>query len=172
MNDRVADNAVTASSSIRIAVIDDHPIFRGGVVRMLKGVDGVEVVGEGASMADALKIAQELAPDVMLLNLRQRGGAEAAARIADVCPNVRTVILTASENEQNVTMGLQVSARSYVMTGSSEHEMIETVRATNRDDSYTMPKLVPRLLIKNGERINTVAGDNLYNLSPESNREQ
>ena len=70
---------------------------------MLKGVDGVEVVGEGASVADALKIAQELAPDVMLLNLRQRGGAEAAARIADVCPNVRTVILTASENEQKMT---------------------------------------------------------------------
>jgi len=58
-------------------------------------------------------------------------------------------------------MGLQASVRGYVMTSSSENETIEAMRLSNGDDSGTVPKLAPRLLIKNGERINTIVSDNL-----------
>ena|SRR6266852_9726816 len=69
--------------AIRIAVIDDHPMFREGAVQTLTCIDGLEVVGEGATAADALKVAEELRPDVMLLDISlPGGGVEVAASIA------------------------------------------------------------------------------------------
>jgi two-component system, NarL family, nitrate/nitrite response regulator NarL len=164
MNNCAANNALTMPTSIRIAVINGQPIFRAGLIRMLDGVDDIEVVGEGANAADALKVAQELVPDVILLDLRLPGGGiEAAASIARVCPNVRTVILTTTENEQDVALTLQAGARGYIMTSSSGREVVATVRAIIRGDSRA-PRLAPRLLIKNGDRIDTIVNDNLRNL--------
>jgi two-component system, NarL family, nitrate/nitrite response regulator NarL len=166
MNDRVTDNAVTTPSLIRIAVINDNPMFRERMVRMLRGVAGIEVVGDGATAADALKIAQELAPDVMLLHLHlPEGSTEVTASVARVCPDVRTVILTASENDQDITSALRAGARGYIATSSSGREVVETVRAIVRGDSRTAPKLAPRLLIKNGELIKTIVNDNLHDLA-------
>jgi|ERR1700730_901389 two-component system nitrate/nitrite response regulator NarL len=151
---------------IRIAVIDDHPVFREGVVGMLSHVDGVEVVGEGATAADALKVAQDLLPDVILLDLNMPGGGlQAAADIARVCPNVRTIMLTASENEQDVTSALQAGARGYVLKGSGGPEVVETVRAIFRGDSYVEPNLAARLLIQKGKRIGTVVINNPRDLT-------
>src|SRR5215470_13546861 len=94
--------------TVRVAVVDDHPLFRAGTVQALAKTDGLEVVGEGATAADALKIARELSPDVMVLDLRlPGGGVEAIINIARDCPNVRILVLTASENEQDVTATLQ-----------------------------------------------------------------
>ena len=99
------------SKLLRVAVIDDHPLFREGVVGMLTSVDGIEVVGQGATAAEALRVAQELLPDVMLLDVGMPGGGvEAAASIARSCPNVRIIMLTASENEQDVASALQAGA--------------------------------------------------------------
>ncbi|HMA70481.1 MAG TPA: response regulator transcription factor, partial [Xanthobacteraceae bacterium] len=101
--------------AIRISVIDDHPIFREGAVQSLACTDGIEVVGEGATAADALKVAEELRPEVMLLDISLPGGGlEAAANIARVCPDVRVIMLTASESEQDVASALQAGARGYI----------------------------------------------------------
>jgi two-component system nitrate/nitrite response regulator NarL len=145
------------SKSCRVAVIDDHPLFREGVVSMLIGVDGIEVVGQGATAAEALKIAQECAPDITLLDVcLPGGGVEAAASIAQTCPNVRIVMLTASENEQDVASALQAGARGYILKGSSGHELIETLRAIAEGNSYVAPNLAARLLIKQSRRIEAV----------------
>lgn len=159
-----SNNALTMPKLIRIAVINDHPAFRAGVIRMLDGIDDIEVVGEGASAADALNVAKELVPDVILLDLRLPGGGiEAAASIARVCPDVRAVILTTAENEQDIALALQAGARGCVMASSSGREVVETVRAIVRGDCRS-PRLAPRLLITNGERIDTVVNDNLLDL--------
>jgi two-component system, NarL family, nitrate/nitrite response regulator NarL len=141
------------TNPICIAVIDDHPLYREGTVQTLKGADGIEVVAEGATAADALKLAQECLPDVILLDLRiPGGGVEAAASIAGVCPHVRIIMLTASENEQDVTSALQAGARGYVLKGSSGPEVVETVRAIYRGEHYVSAGLGARLLIKIGKR--------------------
>lgn len=164
MSNYVANNALTMPDLIRIAVISGHPAVRAGAIRMLDGVHDIEVVGEGATAADAFKVAQELVPDIILLDLRLPGGAvEAAADIARVCPKVRTIILTTDESEQDVTLTLQAGARGYVMTSSSGREIVDAVRAILRGDS-AVPRLAPRLLIKNGERIDTIDNDNLHDL--------
>jgi two-component system nitrate/nitrite response regulator NarL len=151
---------------IRIAIVDDHPVFREGVVGMLTHVDGVEVVGEGATAADALKVAKELLPDVILLDVRlPGGGVEAAASIARVCPNVRTIMLTASENERDVTSALQAGARGYLLKGSSGPEVVETVRAIVQGGSSVTPNLAARLLIEKGKRIEAVVINNPHDLT-------
>ena len=120
---------------IRLAVIDDHPLFREGMVGMLTGADG-EVVGQGSTAVD------ELAPDAMLLDVcLPGGGLEAAGNIARTCAHVRTVMLTASEDEQHVGSALQAGARGYILKGSSGREVVETVRNIARGDSYVAPNL-------------------------------
>jgi DNA-binding NarL/FixJ family response regulator len=157
---------VLVLNPIRIAVIDDHPMFREGAVQTLTSADGIEVVGEGATAADALKVAQERAPDVILLDLGLPGGGlEAAASIAHVCPNVRTIILTVSENERDVTSALQAGARAYILKGSGGPEVVETVRAIFRGDTYVAPDLATRLLIQNGKRTETVVTGDLHDLT-------
>ncbi|HMA70322.1 MAG TPA: response regulator transcription factor [Xanthobacteraceae bacterium] len=138
---------------IRVAVIDDHPLFLEGLVGMLAHTEDVEVVGQGATASDALKIAQDLHPDVILLDVvLPGGGVEAAAAIARTCPKVCIVMLTASEEEHHVSLTLQAGARGYILKGSSSQEIIDAVRAVASGDSYVPPTLAARLLIKRGEQ--------------------
>jgi two-component system, NarL family, nitrate/nitrite response regulator NarL len=154
------------SKSFSIAVIDDHPLFREGVVSMLTSVDGIEVVGQGSAAAEAVKVAQELLPDFMLLDVGlPGGGVEAAATIVRNCPNVRIIMLTASENEQDVASALQAGARGYILKGSSGPELVETLRVIARGDSYVAPNLAARLLIKQSKRIEAVVDQNPHNLT-------
>jgi len=156
-----------ALDPIRIAVIDDHPLFRESVVETLKHAGIFKVVGEGATAVDAIGIAQGLVPDVMLLDLRlPGGGVEAAARIIGVCPTVRIIVLTASEDAQDIISALQAGARGYILKDSSGAEVVETARNVARGDSYVAPNLAARLLINQGKRIETVAVADLYDLTP------
>jgi two-component system nitrate/nitrite response regulator NarL len=154
------------SGAIRIAVIDDHPMFREGAVQTLTCTEGIEVVGEGATAADALKVAEELRPDVMLLDISlPGGGVEAAASIARACPSVRAVMLTASESELDVASALQAGARGYILKGSSAAEVVETVRAIFKGESYVAPSLAARLLIQMGKRNEVVANKPVSDLT-------
>jgi two-component system nitrate/nitrite response regulator NarL len=154
------------SGAIRIAVIDDHPMFREGAVQTLTCTEGIEVVGEGATAADALKVAEELRPDVMLLDISlPGGGVEAAASIARACPSVRAVMLTASESELDVASALQAGARGYILKGSSAAEVVETVRAIFKGESYVAPSLAARLLIQMGKRNEVVTSKPVSDLT-------
>ena len=158
-------NAAVLPKPIRIAVIDDHPLYRAGTIQALIQTDGIEVVGEGATAADALKIAQELKPDVILLDLRlPGGGVEAIANISRDCSNVRTVVLTASEDERDVTTVLAAGARGYILKGSSGSEVIETVRAIVQGNCYVPPNLAARILVSKAQ-IEAVASDNPHDLT-------
>jgi DNA-binding NarL/FixJ family response regulator len=154
------------SNLLRVAVVDGHPLFREGAVNMLMRMGGIEVVGEGATAADALKIAQERAPDVMLLDVQITGGGiEAASNLARSHPNLRIVMLTASEDEQHVRSALQVGAQGYLLKGSSGHEVVEAVRTIAGGHRYVAPTLAARLLSKKNNGIEAVADDNPYNLT-------
>jgi DNA-binding NarL/FixJ family response regulator len=144
--------------AIRIAVIDDHPMFREGAVQVFACMDDMEVVAEGATAADALRVAQELRPDVMLLDISLPGdGLDAAASIARTSPGVRTVMLTASESELDVASALKAGAQGYILKGMSGAEVAETVRAVYNGHSYVAPSLAARPLIQMGERPEIVA---------------
>ena len=152
---------------IRVAIIDDHPLFREGVVNTLVGVEGIEVVGEGATAADALRIAQEHSPDVVLLDVMIAGGGiEATSNVVRAHPNVHIIMLTASDDEQHVASALKAGARGYLLKGSGGEEIVQAVRAIAAGDSYVAPNLAARLLCKKADKIEVTAADNHHNLTP------
>lgn len=171
MNNSKFTAAAAAPDPIRIAVVDDHPLFRESLIDTLMDAGHFDIVGEGATAADAIRIAKQTVPNVMLLDLRlPGGGVEASARIVSVCPTVRIVMLTASENEQDVISALQAGAQGYVLKSSSGRELVETVRDIARGNSYVAPNLAARLLIDRGGRIEPVAADPFRDLTPYEKR--
>jgi|SRR5215467_1635785 len=152
MQNSVTSTASTLRGPVRIAVVDDHPLYREGTIHALQRAEGFEVVGEGATAADAIRIAQELNPDVILLDLHMPGGGvDAIANIAHGCPNVRTIVLTVSEDVQDVAATLAAGARGYILKGSSGPDIVETVHAIVRGDSYVAPSLAARILVKKAQ---------------------
>src|SRR5712664_3805114 len=97
------------ANSIRTAVIDDHPLFCEGVAKLLAGTPGIEVVACGSRAADAVSIARDLAPDVLLIEIKlPDDGAAAVAVLARDFPAMRIVILTVSESESDLAAMLQI----------------------------------------------------------------
>lgn len=132
---------------IRIAVIDDHPIFREGVVYTLKSTSRFDVVAVGGSLEEAARIAAEKPLDVMLLDISMPGGGVAAAHeVSRIAPNVKLIMLTASEREEDVTTSLQAGVKGYLLKGTSGPEFAKVVEAVHNGERYVSPGLAARLL--------------------------
>jgi two-component system, NarL family, nitrate/nitrite response regulator NarL len=132
---------------IRVAVIDDHPLFRDGVIHTLRSAPDIEVVAEGATAQDAVEIGRRYTPNVMLLDISMPGcGLEAAREIQRACPNVKAVMLTASENENHVRTALQCGVNGYIVKGCSGPELLQIIRVVQNCESYITPALAARLL--------------------------
>jgi DNA-binding NarL/FixJ family response regulator len=135
------------SDSIQVAIVDDHPLFREGVVTALSSHPDVRVVGEGGTADEALELVSELLPDVLLLDISLPGnGLQAVSRISAVCPFTRIVMLTASEDEDDITTALKAGARGYIVKGISGRELVAVVRAVHAGDVYVTPALASSLL--------------------------
>lgn len=134
-------------SRIRVIVADDHPLFRDGVVTTLDAADGIDVVGEADDAASAIKLAGDLLPDVALLDVAMPGGGLQAAReIARTCPSTRIVMLTVSEDEDNLMAAMKSGAKGYVLKGIAARDLVDIVRSIDAGEVYVTPKLAWRLL--------------------------
>jgi DNA-binding NarL/FixJ family response regulator len=132
---------------IRIAVVDDHPLYRDGVVMTLARDEKFDVVGEGNSADQAIKIAEQVAPDVMLLDVGLPGcGIEAARSLSKLTPRMKIIMLTASESEEHVSAALEAGACGYVLKGISAQDLVRAVRAVGDGETYVSPGLAARLL--------------------------
>ena len=137
------------NDAIRIVVVDDHPLFRDGVVHTLRGAAGLEVVGEAQSADEAVRLAREHLPDIVLLDLNIPGGGLAAARaIAAACPVTKIIVLTVSENEDDLVAALKAGARAYVLKGIAGKELVNRVRAAHAGEVYVAPTLAASLLVE------------------------
>jgi two-component system, NarL family, nitrate/nitrite response regulator NarL len=133
--------------AIRVAVIDDHPLMREGIVQALRKEADIDVVGEGQSADDALAVAERLLPDVMLIDINMPGGGlEALRRIAKSCPAVACIVITVREDEETVGRALRVGARGYVLKGIGGKDLAQTVRSIHQGEVYITPSLAARLL--------------------------
>ncbi len=135
------------TEKIRIAVVDDHPMLREGVVRTLNDEPDIEVVGEGGSADQAVDIAQKSLPDIILLDMNMPGsGLAAIERISDCCPAVKLIVLTVQEDHDAVTHALERGARGYILKGVGASELVDIVRAVHDGGSYVSPSLAAKLL--------------------------
>lgn len=146
------------SEAIRIAVIDDHPLFRGGVVRTLTEGAGFDVVGEGGSADEAVELVARRLPDIVLLDISMPGGGiEAARRIGAEFPAVRIVMLTVSEADDDVLAALKAGARGYVLKGVGAEELTGVLRGVAAGASYVSPNLAARVLAAMRDQANDAA---------------
>lgn len=136
------------STAIRVAVIDDHPLMRAGIVQALSREADIEVVAEGQASNDAVAIAQTHLPDVMLVDINMPGGGlDALRRISESCPAVACIVITVREDEETVGHALRIGARGYVLKGISGWDLAQTIRSINQGEVYITPSLAARLLI-------------------------
>lgn len=137
--------------AISLAVVDDHPLFREGVIRSLTEMDGFCVVGEGSNKEDALRIAAESHPDVLLLDISMPGGGlNAIPLILDRIPEQKIIVLTVSEASDDVTAALKSGAKGYVLKGVGSRTLADIIRSVAAGDSYVAPTLSARLISESG----------------------
>ena len=142
-----AHSGVARPDGVRVVIIDDHPLFREGVAATLASESELEVVGEGGSADDALRLATSLLPDLMLLDLNLPGGGLAAARaVTAACPVIKIVMLTFSEEEADVLASLGAGARGYILKGVSGRELRWIVRGVHAGEVYITPTLAAGVL--------------------------
>ena len=137
------------SDSISVLVVDDHPLFRQGVVHSLGSVPDLTVVGEAANGEGALKLTRELLPDVVLLDISMPGwdGLVTAEKIATACPASVIVMLTVSEDKDKLLAAFKAGARAYVLKGVAAEELANVIRAAMRGDVYVSPSLAAEMLV-------------------------
>jgi two-component system nitrate/nitrite response regulator NarL len=132
---------------LQIAIVDDHPLFREGVSQALGRQPDIEIVGEGGTAEEAIAIAARRLPDVMLLDVSMPGGGINAVReIAATYPVINVVMLTVSQDEEDVTTALRAGARGYVLKGVAARDLVEIVRSVARGEVYVTPSLAASLL--------------------------
>ena len=127
---------------IRIVIADDHPLFLDGLVATLSADDEIRVVAIAHDAAAAVKAARENLPDLALLDVTMPGGGLEAARQIDVaCPNTRIVMLTNSEDEDQVLAAMKAGARGYVLKGIAGRELRTVLKAVHAGEVYVAPSL-------------------------------
>ncbi|MGV8842289.1 MAG: response regulator [Pseudomonas sp.] len=135
------------NSTIRIGIVDDHPLLREGVVNTLRKRAGLQVLEQGANAEEAKEIALRLAPDVMLMDVNMPGDVFAAVRfIATQFPSVRVLMLTVSEAEEDFYSALEAGAHGYVLKGVSGPELVQAIRAVANGETYITPVFANKLL--------------------------
>jgi DNA-binding NarL/FixJ family response regulator len=132
---------------IRIGIADDHPLLREGVANTLRKRADLQVVEQGASADDARSIALHIRPDVMLMDVNMPGDVFGAVRfISTQLPDVKVLMLTVSESEDDAYSALEAGARGYVLKGVSGPDLVLAIRSIARGDTYITPEFANKLL--------------------------
>ena len=132
------------STSVRIVLIDPHPIFRQGVHRTIARSDGMAVVGEGKTAADARRLASTKTPDLVMLDIAIAGGREVVAELAK--RNIKCVVLTMLDDALTVSKALAAGANGYILKGVSGLELIDALKGIHSGQPYVTAELAVRLL--------------------------
>ncbi|MET4781068.1 response regulator transcription factor [Glaciihabitans sp. UYNi722] len=133
---------------IRVLVADDHPIVRSGIVALLEAAPDIEVVGEAANGAQAVSLAAELTPDLVLMDLRMPvlDGDEATARILADHPDIRIVVLTTYETDENILTAIEAGASGYLLKAAPQEEILAGIRSVARGEVALAPSIAALLV--------------------------
>jgi len=135
------------TDSLRVLIVDDHDLFRTGLRNLLEE-QGVVVIGEAAGGAEAVRIVRELAPDVVVmdLNMPGMGGVDATRHIAGIAPLTRVVMLTISDQDNDVMDAILAGACGYLLKDASIQELMAGIRAASQGESLISPTIAAKVL--------------------------
>jgi two-component system nitrate/nitrite response regulator NarL len=151
-----------------VVVVDDHPLYRRGVVETVSAAPDIRVVGEAATADHAVVTAEATKPDIVLLDLGiPGGGLEAARLISARLPQTRIVVLTASEAQHDVDRALEIGARGYVLKGVSADDLVGVIRRVSLGEAYVTPSLAAAMLMTRNVALQDRSGsDPVGDLTP------
>ncbi|GAA1566265.1 response regulator transcription factor [Actinomadura kijaniata] len=134
--------------TVRVVVVDDHPVVRAGLLGMLGGEPGFEVVAEAADGAEAIAAVARTRPDVVLSDLRMPGldGVELIRRLAETAPRTRVLVLTTYDGADDVIPAIDAGAVGYLLKDSPREELFRGLRAAARGESVLAPSAAARLI--------------------------
>jgi len=147
------------SDPIRILVADDHLIIRQGLRLILETEADFELVGEAADGAEAIRLCEQLKPDVVLMDLRMPGmdGLTAIERLQETHPEIAVVILTTFNEDDLMMRGLRAGAKGYLLKDTDRETLFNTMRAAAQGQTLLKPEIVARVLSKVGGGNTTAA---------------
>ena len=136
------------TESIRVLVVDDHTLFRQGIVALLDSQPDIVVVGQASEAQGAMAATLRLLPDVLLMDVTMPGinGLDAAGEIKSRCPGVQVLILTIHDREDYLYRALRAGASGYVLKGADIHDLLAAVRTAYRGEIYLYPSLAKKLV--------------------------
>jgi DNA-binding NarL/FixJ family response regulator len=139
---------MNAERPIRLLIVDDHPVVRGGLRGMFAGAADFEVVGEAGNGLEAVERAQALRADVVLMDLRMpvMGGVEAIQRLGESAPTVRVLVLTTYDSDDDVLPAIEAGAIGYLLKDAPREELMRAVRAAFQGDAVLSPSVARRLI--------------------------
>jgi DNA-binding NarL/FixJ family response regulator len=134
--------------TIRILIADDHPVVRDGLAAMLGTQPDFEVVATAANGQEAVRLAAELRPDVVLLDLEmpELDGVEALARLRAASPAVRALVFTAFDTDERILSAVRAGAQGYLLKGAPREELFRAIRVVSQGGSLLQPVVASKLL--------------------------
>ena len=134
--------------AIRILIADDHPVVRDGLAAMLGTQPDFEVVATAANGQEAVRLAAELGPDVVLLDLEmpELDGVEALARLRAASPAVRALVFTAFDTDERILSAVRAGAQGYLLKGAPRDELFRAIRVVSQGGSLLQPVVASKLM--------------------------
>ena len=133
---------------VRVLVVDDHTLFRRGLTALLSGFPEIEVAGDAADAGEALRRAQELAPDLVLLDNHLPGvrGVDLLPALREALPTARVLMLTVSEDEQDLAAALRGGAHGYLLKTIEGDALVAAILRAMRGESVVAPEMTGKLV--------------------------
>ena len=148
MSESAPGSSVDLDTMIRVLICDDHALFRRGLVMVLESEPGIEVVAEAEDGEEAVRKAGDAAPDVILMDVRmpKMSGIEATRAISDVVPTAKILMLTVSDEEEDLYEAVKAGATGYLLKEISIEEVANAIRAVMTGQSLISPSMASKLL--------------------------
>ncbi len=133
---------------LRVLVADDHPLFRGGLRALLGAVPDTTVIGEATTGEEAVALAAELQPDMVVMDIQMPGvsGIDATRRLLDASPHIGVLVVTMFEDDYSVFAAMRAGAKGYVLKDADEEDMLHAIRAVGRGEAIFSPSVARRVI--------------------------
>lgn len=133
---------------IRVLIVDDHPVYRDGLRGLIERAPDLELVGEAVTGTEAVALAAERHPAIVLMDLRmpEMNGIEATRRIVAADPSVGVLVLTMSEDDDSLVAAMRAGARGFIAKDADAEELLTAIRAAAVGEAIFGPSMKPRLM--------------------------